>query len=351
MATLQPAQPMLSVVIPTLGRAILVQTLESLARTTDAARLEIIVAGKIPDPAVAAAVARLQAQQPQIQHLPISFARGDSSEKKNAGWRAARAEVVAFLDDDVIVAPDWPQRILEPFREARVGLVSGPSLVPDTLPLMARLAGLTLASKAAGYVAARYTAGRAENFDAKWSNLIGCNMAFRKTVLEKLEGFHVAFWPGEEMLAAFRATQAGHVLVFVPRAALQHFPRATFTGFLRQMYGYGATRIRLIRAGVENEWTTLIPAAWVASLVLLGLGALATPWALWLLALDLALYLLAALAITLAKLRETGRAADALIFFLIPCMHLAYGWAEWVEYFRPNTDLSVGPKESPACKP
>ena len=174
-------------------------------------------------------------------------------------------------------------------------------------------------------------------------------MAFRKAVLEQLGGFDVAFWPGEEMLAAFRATQAGHVLVFVPRSALQHFPRATFTGFLRQMYGYGATRIRLIRAGVENEWTTLVPAAWVASLMLLGLAAPVTCWALWLLALNLGLYLLAAFAITLAKLRETGRGGDALMFFLIPCMHLAYGWAEWVEYFRPNADLSVGKKEEP-CK-
>jgi len=345
-----PAQPLLGGVIPTLGRDILVQTLTSLVRTTDAAQLEIIVAGQLPDPAVAAAVARLRAQHPQIQHLPISFPKGDSSEKKNAGWRAARAAVVAFLDDDVVVEPDWPQRILEPFREARVGLVSGPSLVPDELPLMARLAGVTLASKAAGYVAARYTAERAENFDAKWSNLIGCNMAFRQAVLVELGGFDVAFWPGEEMLAAFRATQAGHVLVFAPRAALQHFPRATFSGFLRQMYGYGATRIRLIRAGVEREWTTLVPAAWVASLLLLGLAAPVAQWARWLLLADLGCYLLAALGVTLAKLRETGRARDALIFFLIPCMHLAYGWAEWVEYFRPNADLGLATKE-PSCKP
>ena len=116
------------------------------------------------------------------------------------------------------------------------------------------------------------------------------------------------------------------------------------------MHGYGATRIRLIRAGVEREWTTLIPAVWVASLLLLGLAAPFTRWALWLLGADLALYLLAALAVTLLKLRETGRACDALIFFLIPCMHLAYGWAEWVEYFRPNADLGLNKKES-SCKP
>ena len=342
MTTGHQIHPSLSVVIPTLGRATLLGTLESLVNTGGASALEIIVVGKIPDPGVAAFVAQLQAIYPQIQHMPISFLLGDSSEKKNSGWRVARAEVVAFIDDDVIVSPDWPQRILEPFENQKVGLVSGPSLVPDELPLMARLAGVTLASKASGYVAARYSAEGDEYFLAKWSNLIGCNMAFRKFLLAELGGFDVAFWPGEEMLASFRATEAGYGLVFIPRAALKHFPRASLGGFLRQMFGYGATRIRLMRAGVECEWTTLIPAAWVASLILLGLSLPFTHWALWLLLANLGLYLIAAAGITLAKLRETGRARDALMIFLIPCMHLAYGWAEWVEFLRPNADLGLG---------
>lgn len=340
--TINNAQPSLSVVIPTLGRDTLVKTLESLVNTEGSLILEIIVAGKIPDKAVAEAVASLREHCPRIHHLPISFARGDSSEKKNTGWRLARAGVVAFLDDDVIVLPDWPRRILEPFSDSTVGLVSGPSLVPEELPLMARLAGVTLASKAAGYVAARYSAEGHVSYSAKWSSLIGCNMAFRKTVLEELGGFDVAFWPGEEMLASFRATQSGYGLVFVPRAALQHFPRATFRGFLRQMFGYGATRIRLIRTGVECEWSTLVPAVWVASLALLGVIAPFVNWARWLLLVNLGLYLLVDLAVTVAKLRETGRPRDALMFFLVPCMHLAYGWAEWVEFLRPNTDLGLG---------
>lgn len=331
----------LSVVIPTLGRPILVDTLKSLLAAQGVDRIEIIVAGKIADAAVAAQVRSLCEQHPRIRHLEVAFASGDSSRKKNAGAEVSLAPLVAFIDDDVIVAKDWPLRIVEPFSDPAVGLVSGPSLVPDDLPLMARLAGVTLASKAAGYVAQRYVQGQPSAREVRWSFLIGCNMAFRKSVLDSLGGFDPAFWPGEEMIASFRATRDGHKLVFHPQAYLYHYPRASLRGYLKQIYGYGATRIRLLRAGVEFEPTTLIPALWVLSLVVLGAGA---PWCcycVWLLVAGLAVYLLAALAITADKVRETRKWRDVLMFPLVPLTHLSYGIAEWVEIFRPGRDLSV----------
>lgn len=334
------APPILSVVIPTLGRRILVQTLESLIRVRGFNELEIIVAGKVSDPDVLVRLKILQQQFPAITHLEVSFPVGDSSEKKNAGFRLARAAIVAFLDDDVVVGLDWAQRILEPFNDSQVGLVSGPSLVPDDLSLMARLAGVALASKASGYVSDRYVIGHSEVRQVKWSRLIGCNMAYRKTVLKEIGGFDPKFYPGEEMIAAFKATQAGYKLMFCPLATLHHYPRATLTRFWLQIYSYGATRIRLYRAGVEFEWTALIPALWVCSLVVLGLGALWSHFARHLLVLDMILYLLVALGITVDKVKKTGKTRDLFIFFLIPVMHLSYGLAEWVELFMPNKDFS-----------
>lgn len=335
-----PVKPVLSVVIPTLGRPILVQTLESLTQADGSSRIEVIVAGKIADAAVLERVNALMGKFPGIQHLQVSFPVGDSSEKKNAGFRVAKADVVAFIDDDVIVGRNWIQRIVDPFRDPQVGLISGPSLVPDDLPLMARLAGVALASKASGYVSERYLAGHSEIREVKWSRLIGCNMAYRKSVLESLGGFDPAFYPGEEMIAAYKATQAGHKLMFCPEATLHHYPRATLPRFWRQIYTYGATRIRLYRAGVEFEWTAVVPALWVASLLVLGAGAPWCPYSLALLVLDVALYLLVALGITLDKVSETRQSRDLLMFFLIPIMHLSYGLAEWAELFVPNKDFS-----------
>lgn len=334
--------PFLSVVIPTLGRPILLETLKSLVAAEGFDRMEVVVAGRIPEGPVLDGVRALAAGHPRIRHLPVSFSKGDSSEKKNAGARESRAEIVAFIDDDVIVASDWPRRIVEPFSDGRVGLVSGPSLVPDDLPRMARLAGVTLASKAAGYVSERYLKGHPAPREVPWSRLIGCNMAFRKSVLADIGGFDPAFWPGEEMIAAFKATACGHKLIFHPQASLHHYPRASFLGYAKQIYGYGATRIRLIRAGVEFEPATVVPALWVLSLAVLGAGAPFCVYSRWLLALDIAAYVLLAVWITVDKVRQTRRLRDALMFGLVPVTHFVYGIAEWVELVRPGRDLSVG---------
>ena len=332
--------PRLSVVIPTLGRPILIRTLESLVGAKGFEEMEVLVAGTIPEGSVLDEVTKLCSRHTQIRHLQVSFPTGDSSRKKNAGFEASRADIVAFLDDDVVVRAEWPVMIREPFADESVAMVSGPGLVPPDVSLMARLAGVALSSKAAGYVSERYVKGKPVPRPAAWSRLIGCNMAFRRDVLADLGGFPADFWPGEEMITSFRATQKGHKLIFHPDAYVYHYPRHSVRRFWKQMHGYGATRIRLIRAGTEIEPTTLVPGAWVLSLLVLIVAAFFTPWAWWLLALDLALYALADAWITWSKFLETRRAVDLLIFFVIPVMHLSYGIAEWTELLRPNKDLS-----------
>ena len=99
-------------------------------------------------------------------------------------------------------------------------------------------------------------------------------------------------------------------------------------------------RIRLLRQGVPLEHSTLVPAAWVLSLAILGIGAFFSRLLFGLLLLDLFLYLAAALWITFLKVAETKRPIDALMILMIPIMHIAYGVAEWMEFFRPDKDLS-----------
>ena len=333
--------PILSVVIPTLGRPILVRTLNSLIQTKGFPQLEVLIAGRIASGQVLDEVHRLLAEHPQLRHLPVSFAVGDSSEKKNAGWRASRADLVAFLDDDVVVAADWAQHMLASFDRPEIALVSGPGLVPRDVSWMTRLAGSALASKAAGYVSERYLQGQVRPRAIRWSRIIGCNMVYRKKILEAIGGFDPKFWPGEEMVAAFRTEKAGYQLMFNPEAYVFHYPRQTFGHFIRQIYGYGATRVRLIRSGVDPEPVTLVPALWVLSLAVLGVGGGFSAGIRLMLGVDIALYLLADLWITVSKFRETRQPLDLLLFLLVPAMHISYGLAEWIEFFRPGRDLSV----------
>lgn len=329
----------LSVVIPTMGRPILTQTLDSLLKTDGADELEIIVVGPVPPGQTLDHLQALLDRNPRMQHLPVSFPRGDASEKRNAGYRVSRADIIAFIDDDVYVPPHWPKTVLACFEEADVGMVSGPSLVPEDITLLARLAGLALSSRAAGYVAQRYIKGAAGARRVKWSRTIGCNMIFRRSAFEQIIRFDPDFYPGEEMIAAHGVTSHGHALVFHPEAYVYHYPKQTFRGFWRQIFRYGATRIRLIRAGLDVEITPLVPGIWVLSLLVLGIGAFFHPLARWLLGLDLAFYALAALAIAAGVVRETRRPADALLFFIQPFMHVSYGVGIWFEILKPDKDL------------
>lgn len=335
-------KPILSVVIPTVGRPMVLRAVESLLAANRSSELEIIVAGAITDSAVAERLQELIKCNPQIVHLPVSFKSGDSSEKKNAGWRAARSDIIAFIDDDVIVGKDWPEAVLEPFAQISAGLMSGPGLVPDDIPLMARLAGWTLASRAAGYVQERYLADCSVPRPVKWSRLIGCNMAYRRKVLEEIGGFDPEFWPGEEMLAAYIATvRQGYTLVFQPKAVLHHYPRTSYWQFLKQMFGYGATRIRLIRAGTDIEPLTLAPMFLFAVFIILATGALFSNLFLTILLVLAALYLSFSAWCAGLKWRDKKEIKTLLIFFVIPGMHLSYGLAEWIELFFPGRDLSV----------
>jgi len=250
--------------------------------------------------------------------------------------------VPAFVDDAVVVARDWPEKILAPFQDEKVGLVSGPGLVPDDIPLIGKLAGWALASHAAGYVAERYTAEALVPKPVKWSRLIGCNMAYRKKALEKIGGFDVKFWPGEEMIAAYFATvREGHTLIFQPGAILYHYPRTGYGKFLKQMYGYGATRIRLIRGGTDVEPATLAPMFLIAAFLMLAIFSVFSKIFAVLLAALFAAYFLFVLWCSCLKMRDEKKAAAFLVFLVIPGMHLAYGAAQWVELFCPDRDLSM----------
>jgi len=329
----------IAIIIPTMGRPILLRTLRSLLAIPGIEAQEIVVVGIIPLASVSDPLQQLIAGHAFIRHLNIRFDKGDASEKRNSGARATTAPILAFLDDDVHVPPDWMEHMLDCFKNQEVGLVSGPSLVPDDIPLLARLAGLALSSRAAGDVSARYLTGSLEPRYIKWSGIIGCNMLFRRDVFEKLGGFDPEFYPGEEMKASFMTTQLGHKLMFNPNAPVFHYPKQTFKGFWRQIFRYGATRIRLIRAGVEIELGPLVPGIWVLSLVVLGLGAIWSPWAARLLAVEMVLYAIVILIFTLEVVAKTRRFSDLLLLFMQPFMHLSYGAGIWTEVFRPDKDL------------
>jgi len=104
--------PEVSVVVPTWRRPeLLDRCLQALVRQTLAPqRYEIIVCDDGPDDATRALVERIagahRARALLIRYLPITATQGPAG-ARNAGWRHARAAIIAFTDDDTIPDPRW----------------------------------------------------------------------------------------------------------------------------------------------------------------------------------------------------------------------------------------------------
>jgi glycosyltransferase involved in cell wall biosynthesis len=101
--------PRVSVVVPTFRRpALLARCLDALlAQDVEPDDYEIVVADDGVDAETRARVARLSADsRVAVRYVAVGPTHGPAA-ARNCGWRAARAPIVAFTDDDTIPDPGW----------------------------------------------------------------------------------------------------------------------------------------------------------------------------------------------------------------------------------------------------
>jgi glycosyltransferase involved in cell wall biosynthesis len=109
------------------------------------------------------------------------------SHARNAGWRDARAPLVAYLDDDAVAVPDWLERILEAFTTVtpRPGCVGG-----RVDPIWEAPRPRWLSDEvAACLTVVDWTATPHPIPDLSQEWLVGANLAVPRDVLERLGGF------------------------------------------------------------------------------------------------------------------------------------------------------------------
>lgn len=271
-----PDPPEVSVVVPTRDRperlARLLRALES--QTLGAGRFEVVVCDDgSTDPTVATVLARASAPAPlgAARRPALTVLRrrdaGGPAVARNAGWRAARGALVAFVDDDCVPTPRWLEALVDAHAAARLAdpalaVVRGPVLPdPAEYPAAFGPCSTTL-----------WVTGPGPRFET-------ANVAYPRALLQRLGGFDASLvLAGEDTDLGWRALEAGATVVWAGDALVHH--GVVFQGpWGRLTRGWRWRYVPAVFArhpGLRRE---------------LGLGVFWSPWHQWLFGAALALAL------------------------------------------------------------
>ena len=171
---------------------------------------------------------------------------------RNTGLHAARGEVVAFLDDDAVAAPDWIERLAAGYRDLRVIGVGG-----AVMPAWEGQRPHWLPEEFQWVVGCSYRGLPRERSAVR--NFIGCNMSFRREVFEQVGGFtrrlgRVGSRPlgCEETELCIRISRhvPDRVLLYDPAARVHHrvpSERVTWKYFLARCHAEGISKAEVAR--------------------------------------------------------------------------------------------------------
>ncbi|MDP1821504.1 MAG: glycosyltransferase [Acidimicrobiales bacterium] len=195
----------ITVVAPTFRRADrlrrLVAALEAQDHPTD--RFEVVIVDDASPDDTAAVLAELIATSSLSLRGFRLHRNGGPAAARNAGWRTARADVVAFVDDDCLPDPGWVGAFARAFaRNDRLGVAQG-------------------LTRAEAGPRGPWTVAREIGDETPWFE--GCNIAYRLVALEATGGFDEAIrWYGEDTSAGWKVVEAGWERDFVPQASTTH---------------------------------------------------------------------------------------------------------------------------------
>jgi cellulose synthase/poly-beta-1,6-N-acetylglucosamine synthase-like glycosyltransferase len=299
----------------------------SFARVTEQLPSVTVLIAARPGQTEVKAVAASQRLDYPAEKLEILVARGrQPSAQRNTALHAARGDLIYFLDDDSLPAPDNLRRAAPRFADPAVQMVGGPNLCPPEAPPREQVFALVLGSWLAfGPSRARYVPVGAVRVTSE-KELILCNLIARRQAMLDLGGFNEALYPNEENALMDDLQKRGGKLLYDPAFIVQRRPRPTLKAFVRMLLTYGRGRAEQFRVNPTlGSALNFVPPLFC--LYLLGLGALPWAWP-WLLG-PLALYLLAVLIQAAILLPIGGVLRSVAAIPLIILSHVMYGLGFW----------------------
>lgn len=207
------------------------ETLEALERV-EYPNYEVIVIddGSTDETAVRASRYRAKVVSTKNQGLAIA---------RNLGMQLASGEIIAYVDADAYPDPQWLTHLVVTFQQNKYVAVGGPNIPPTNDGYVSDC----VSNAPGGPIHVLISDSEAEHIP-------GCNMAFKKSVLEAIGGFDPQFRAaGDDVDVCWRIHEMGFAIGFSPGAVVWHHRRNSIAQYWNQQKGYGKAEAML-----EKKW-------------------------------------------------------------------------------------------------
>jgi GT2 family glycosyltransferase len=242
--------PFVSIIVPTHERPERIPACLDALLALHYPHYEIIIVDNAPDTdATANFIHETYQDRPQIRYVRED--RPGVSWARNKGVQAAKGEILAFADDDVIVDRYWLVELVKAFH---------------IIPAIGCVTGLILSAELetpAQILFEQHDAESGYNDSWRFTRHIfskqkrhvhlykvalfgaGASMAFRADLLRSIGGFDPALGTqglvqsGEDIAAFFKVLMHGYHVVYEPAALVYHKNRREYAALCQQIYHYG----------------------------------------------------------------------------------------------------------------
>jgi glycosyltransferase involved in cell wall biosynthesis len=170
-----------------------------------------------------------------VQNYPVLYvwqeAQGPGA-ARNTGWRAAKSELIWFLDADCIAEPDALSILLEHMKTPQIVGAGGSYENAHEDVLLACLIHEEIIE-------------RHRRMPLIVSFLATFNVLYRRDMLDRVNGFDEKYMKAQDAELAYRIRQIGGKLAFDQRSRVKHHHPRKLSSYLRTQYSQAYWRVHL----------------------------------------------------------------------------------------------------------
>lgn len=331
--------PFVSVVMPIFNEAVFIERSLGavLAQDYPANLMEVIVVDGGSTDGTRQTLEQFQKSDPRLVILTNPARIIPSA--LNIGIRHARGDLIVRVDGHTVIAPDYVRTCVEYLLRDDVDNVGG-LMQPVGKTYFGRAIALATSSPFGIGNSKFHYSEKEQHVDTVYLG------AYRRQVFDRIGLFDEEFLCNEDYELNYRLRAAGGRILCTPTIRSIYYCRESPIALWRQYFRYGFWKVRTLRKHPRSlQVRHLVAPTFVFGTTLLMVLGLLFPWAWYLLAIEVALYLELAAIFALAKAIKAGSPGlgpGVVAAFAI--LHLAWGTGFWAGLLRLLLEAGVRQK-------